>query len=298
MFSGTRRDIDLPFTPVVIIGAARSGTNVLRDVLTQLPDFATWPCDEINPIWRHGNLAYPDDGIPPENATESVRRYVRAAFHRIWRRTGRPRFVVEKTCANSLRVPFVDRILPEARYLYIVRHGYDVVASAEKRWLGDLEMPGVPYFLAKARYAPLVDLPWYAMSAIRTRLAVLAGRREHLGVWGPRTTLQAQYVDMKLEEIVAHQWITCIQKSDRAFANMTPDKVFQTKYESFTDDAAGAISRIGDWLAVTFPENDLVRASKLVRSKSVGSGQERAEQISPRVRAMLAPTLKAHGYKE
>lgn len=40
----------LPFTPVVIIGAGRSGTNALRDALTALPEFETWPCDEINPI--------------------------------------------------------------------------------------------------------------------------------------------------------------------------------------------------------------------------------------------------------
>ena len=44
---------------VVIIGAPRSGTNMLRDVLTSLPGFATWPCDEINLIWRHGNRDLP-----------------------------------------------------------------------------------------------------------------------------------------------------------------------------------------------------------------------------------------------
>ena len=39
--------------------------------------------------------------------------------------------MVEKTCANTLRLPFVDKVLPEARYLHIVRDGVDVVASAE-----------------------------------------------------------------------------------------------------------------------------------------------------------------------
>ena len=39
--------------PVIIIGAGRSGTNMLRDLLAQLPQFSTWPCDEINYIWRH-----------------------------------------------------------------------------------------------------------------------------------------------------------------------------------------------------------------------------------------------------
>ena len=36
--------------PVVIIGAPRSGTNMLRDVLCDWPGVVTWPCDEINLI--------------------------------------------------------------------------------------------------------------------------------------------------------------------------------------------------------------------------------------------------------
>ena len=50
--------------PVVIIGAARSGTNMLRDVLVKLPGVGTWPCDEINYIWRHGNALLTRPGAP------------------------------------------------------------------------------------------------------------------------------------------------------------------------------------------------------------------------------------------
>jgi len=55
--------------PIIIIGAARSGTNILRDTLTQLPSITTWSCDEINYIWRHGNINYPSDEFPVELAT-------------------------------------------------------------------------------------------------------------------------------------------------------------------------------------------------------------------------------------
>ena len=48
---------------IIIIGAPRSGTNMLRDVLTALPGFETWPCDEINLAWRHGNRALPSDEL-------------------------------------------------------------------------------------------------------------------------------------------------------------------------------------------------------------------------------------------
>ena len=111
--------------PVVIIGAPRSGTNMLRDVLCRVPGLGTWPCDEINYIWRHGNVRYSSDEFTVDMARPIVRRSIQRRFaeqqklHRV---------VVEKTCANSLRVPFVDKVIPQARYVFIVRDGIDAVS--------------------------------------------------------------------------------------------------------------------------------------------------------------------------
>ena len=44
------------FIPLIIIGAGRSGTNILRDSLCKVDGVVTWNCDEINPLWRHGNI--------------------------------------------------------------------------------------------------------------------------------------------------------------------------------------------------------------------------------------------------
>ncbi len=117
---------------VVVIGAPRSGTNMLRDVLTSLRGFTTWDCDEINLTWRHGNRDHPDDELTPAHATPRVRRYVDSQFERV-RGSGGGR-VVEKTCANSLRVEFVHAVRPAAHYVQIVRDGYDAAPSAVERW--------------------------------------------------------------------------------------------------------------------------------------------------------------------
>src|SRR6478672_3892385 len=124
---------------LVIIGAPRSGTNMLRDLICTLPGAGTWPCDEINFIWRHGNVRYPSDAFPDELATDRVRQYVRGSFDSV-ARSNRLDIVVEKTCANSLRVGFVDRIVPDARYIFLVRHGMDAVVSAAQRWRSKLDL--------------------------------------------------------------------------------------------------------------------------------------------------------------
>lgn len=286
-----------PFTPLVIIGAGRSGTNALRDALTQLPGFATWQCDEINPIWRHGNLDWPDDEIPPERATPAVRKSIRGAFRRIWRQGGQPDFVVEKTCANALRVPFVDAVLPEARYIHIVRNGFDIVASARKRWRGELEVPSLPYYLSKARYAPLSDLPRYAVSALRNRLAIKLGRQEHFDSWGPRfAELDALACAASLDEIVAQQWAACVNSSDAAFSRINATRVLELRYEDFTGDPAGSLSLITRWLGVAFDETVLYAAASSVRATSVGKGQAVAEALPDAIKAMLVAPMRAHGY--
>ena len=88
-------------TDIVIVGAPRSGTNMLRDVLASLPTLTTWPCDEINLVWKHGNRQEPSDELTPEDARPEVRDYVRGRFDRL-RRRHHAEAVVEKTCATSL----------------------------------------------------------------------------------------------------------------------------------------------------------------------------------------------------
>jgi hypothetical protein len=45
---------------------------MLRDVLCELPDHGTWPCDEIKYIWRHGNQQHPDDELERRDSPDGA----------------------------------------------------------------------------------------------------------------------------------------------------------------------------------------------------------------------------------
>lgn len=279
---------------VIIIGAPRSGTNMLRDVLCTLDGVATWPCDEINYIWRHGNVGYRSDEFVPSMARPSVIKYICRRFGWVARRY-RAHTVVEKTCANSLRVPFVDRVVPEARYLFIYRDGFDAVGSAMKRWKADLN---IPYLARKARFVPATDLPYYALRYLWNRMYRLLSREQRLAFWGPRLDGMRELLDKhSLEEVCALQWRRCVDLAGEAFSRMPDEQVCRISYEHFVKRPVGELGRISEFLGLEGSEVGLANAVADVSAESVGRGrQELGEDLVNRLAPLIADTQQAMGY--
>lgn len=286
------------YRPVVIIGAARSGTNLLRDLLTSLPGVATWPCDEINYIWRHGNARCDHDEFAPEMATPAVRRYVRKRFDQMARKSGAA-ILIEKTCANSMRVDFVHEVIPEARYLFLVRDGRDAILSADKRWKAKIE-PG--YLLAKAKYVPKSDLPYYAVRYASHRLHRLFSREKRLSTWGPRFRGMDAYTRrFGLDFTCAKQWAVSVERAAEAFENMTSngdDIVLPLQYESLVSQPVEELRAVCEFLHFDIDEVTLQTVCKDVFGSSVGRWRskmdlDRLETLAP----VLDPVLTQFGYE-
>jgi hypothetical protein len=259
--------LSFDFQPVIIIGAARSGTNMLRDALAQLDHAATWPCDEINAIWRHRWAAFPSDELRPDHATPHVQRFVRQAFQRLAHRT-KARWVVEKTCANSLRVDYISAILPQAKFVFVTRDGRDVVASAMKRWRAPFDLP---YTLRKLRYVPLGDIHRYAVrfATSRWRRAVSQDRR--LATWGPRFDGIDEFLATKsLAEVCAEQWSRCVLQADSSLAQLPAERVCHVSYEEFVANPTREFQRIAAFLGAKAGSQMLRRVSASSSAHSVG----------------------------
>ncbi len=279
----------LNYQPVIIIGAGRSGTNILRDVLSDFPHFGTWPCDEINYIWRHGNMHSPTDELEARHATPEVRRFIQSTFDDL-ARGQHLQTVVEKTCANSLRVRFVDEIFPTARYVFLVRDGRDVVASAMKRWVASID---ISYILKKALYVPRMDVPYYALQYVKNQFYRLSSGEKRLAFWGPRFQGMGEALQTKtLPEVCAIQWTRCVQRSEEDFAKISPERVYQLTYESFVHNPNVEIERLANFLKVELSTSQKQLLSETISPSSVGNWQteltsSELEQIEPFVRPIL-----------
>ncbi len=282
------------YLPVIIIGAPRSGTNMLRDILTSFDGVGTWPCDEINYIWRHGNIRYPSDEIPTSHATPAIKKFIRQRFEMI-AKTQNIDVVVEKTCANSLRVPFVNQIVPDAKYIFIYRDGIDAIGSAKLRWTAELDLS---YILKKVRFVPIMDLPYYAVRYFWSRLHRLISRERRLAFWGPALeNIQEILQRHTLNEICALQWQSCVEKSEEAFSVMPEDKVVRVCYEEFVRHPERELEKILSFLGKKVSEAEIIAAVKKVSNSSLEKGRKRLgdEQVK-HLESLIGETLKRYGY--
>lgn len=281
-------------TDVIIVGAPRSGTNMLRDVLTSFEKVATWPCDEINYVWRHGNVRYPSDEIPADRATPAVKLYIHERFSEI-RQKYDADIVVEKTCANSLRVPFVDAVMPNAKYIFIYRDGIDATGSAKERWTAELD---IPYILEKVRFVPKADLPYYGIRYFWARLYRLISRESRLAFWGPSLdNMQSILQNHSLNEVCALQWQRCADKAEEAFSQMPADKVVRVRYEEFVRQPARQLTRILEFIGKEVAPGEIARAVKGVSPQSLGKGRQAlGEQEVAKLEALVGDTLKRYDY--
>lgn len=133
--------------PIFISGCNRGGTTILSQLLATHPEVRNIGRGEFNEgqyIWRK---RYPDWSrhrwaLPPwrwflrrdaRSATPAVLRGFREAFASAMPSPGR---MLEKTPANALRIPLIDRIFPNCHFVHVLRDGRHTTASliARRVW--------------------------------------------------------------------------------------------------------------------------------------------------------------------
>jgi len=276
--------------PVILIGAARSGTKILRDILAAPAGVAAVPYD-VNYVWRYGAGDLPHDVLDPDALTEKRRAFIRATLPRLAH--ARPGDVlVEKTVSNTLRVPFVDRVFPEARFVHLIRDGRDVTESAMRQWQAG---PDLAALWTKLRGMPLSNAgyaAWFAGNMLRG----LTRGRGGGGVWGPRFAgIEDAAAGRGLAAVCALQWQASVEAARRDLAALPAVRVTEIRYEDMVAEPA----RMGDLArALDLPDPDAVTDAAARRLRPTPPGAWRALPAADRgtIEDLLAPTLDSLGY--
>jgi hypothetical protein len=265
--------------PIILIGAARSGTKLVRDSLALHPQVSVVPYD-VNFLWRLGNERVPHDELTVEHARPDVVRRVRQAILRF----AKTPVLVEKTVSSSLRPAFVRAVFPEARIVHLVRDGLDVVESSRRQWL---ESPDVRYLTQKLRTVGIRSAGGYLMRYGFDTLKRLR-RSSEPPMWGPvYDGMRDDYTRLGLTSLCALQWQACARAALDA-----PDRGEPLlRYESFVADPAAGLATVLDGLV-----DGGVPAVEGIRRDRIGSASALTEQERNEIMAIIGPTRAALGY--
>ena len=216
--------------PVFIVGCGRSGTTVMGEMISRHPALAylfeprdIWSYEPRTDIWseraeqRGGRLELGAEDARPETTA----KITRAFGAELWLQRGT--ILVEKLPINSFRIAYIQAMFPDARFIYLLRHGLEVARSIAHLaprglWFGhdDYKWRLLSDLARKSGDARLVEL--CTTDALRGllewRLSLLAARAalKHL----PR----GRWIEIRYEDMVADPLTVCRQLE--AFLGMPP----------------------------------------------------------------------------
>jgi hypothetical protein len=206
--------------PVFVIGAPRSGTSLLYAVLRTSSHLAHWP-GEAHEVWEadyHPALrGWDSNELRASDLTPRSADRIRQSF---FLTAGAKKRLIDKTPRNSLRVPFIDALFPDARFVWLKRDGRDNVNSLLNAWRTPRYRT---YRLPEPNAIPGVDPMWW-------KFVLYPGWRADVS--GP------------LEVVCANQWVICNDQALAAFENMHPGRWTSVRYEDLVDQPVGTIERL------------------------------------------------------
>ena len=282
--------------PIIIIGAARSGTKFLRDLLAASDRARAVPYD-VNYIWRYKAGPLPDDVLSVESLSFEKRDFItqtlrdQAGIQRGDTQT----ILIEKTVSNTLRVPFVHKIFPDAHYVHLVRDGRDVTHSAMGMWQAK---PDLGALWTKLKGVPLSNLGyvfWFGANFVKGLFSGRGGGK----IWGPRYPgFEEDLAGRPLVEICARQWLHSVSAARRDLAVMPAEQVHEIRYEALVG-GRGPL----EWLLqrVGLEGDAKVLAAYDERVDRSASGRWRdamTEEDQARMLECLGPALGQLGYAE
>jgi hypothetical protein len=282
-------DLTRPQTPdpVFVVGCSRSGTTVTYEMLAAAPQLLSFGF-EIPQFWNglHGPS---NNGWRSEAATADEARpeHRDAAFRFFYQRLGAG-WVLDKTCINTLRLPYLYRLFPRAFFIFIVRDGRENISSMLDGWRHGRTDGG---FGLTQFFGPSPEPVSINDGEFREwHFFLPPGWRE--------------YNQASLEEVCAYQWITANRLALDAARDMPPEQWISIRYEDLIDRPVEVFDSTFQRLGIRFTDDLRARSATLDRRPtSIVSGppqrakwRKRNPEAIERIKERIRPLMQELGY--
>ena len=278
--------------PIILLGNTRSGTTIVQQVIGTHPEVVEWY--EPRTLWLYADPGRHHDEFDESDATDKVKRYIRAQFLKYQKQHGN-RIVMEKTPANILKIPYVRAIFPEATYLFMVRNPLSFISSVELKWQRTLSMKGIR---RRLQSTPPTQLHYYLGRLISDQISKRVLRQKYRSVWGPRYKGMDQ--DLATEDllvVIARQWAVCSRKAEAALAKFESGRVLRLRYEDFVVDPIPDVERICAHAGLEMTKEMVAAAKEWVKPDRQLKWQRFEPSVLARILPEIRDEMQRHGYE-
>jgi len=252
---------------VFIVGSPRSGTTILGELLDKHQQLSQWY--EPYFVWdRFFRMATHDQRIAAD-ATIRVKGQIFRDFDR-YRKNKNCLTLIDKSPRNSLKIPFILKIFPRARFIHLLRDGRDVTLSIHKEWqrrrsiVKDPKQQGrfnylkalgvLKKFLARQAFMQdKLKALWFETHGHFINKTSQLNRLRWNGEigWGPRfKNWQEVYSQNTLLQFNAHQWRACVECIQQEWDLIQPENRLTIRYEDLITQPETIINEILDFIGV------------------------------------------------
>lgn len=287
---------------IFLIGAARSGTKLLRTILSQSENIGAIPYD-MNYIWQYGHYDLGHDEMNDIDPKEDEIAFIRKFIFKQAKKQNVP-IIIEKTVSNALRIDYVRKVFPKAKIIHLYRDGRDVALSAKERWEGsifDSELQSKQEIMQKILDLPLLAVFPYMLKYAKNNLKHLFSKNSsHTEIWGPAYKgILDDKSKYDLLTLCSIQWKKSIRNTLASLKKLEKDKNYiEVRYEDLIADPLEQINKIGHFLKIEDIERlkdyAITNIKKTSRQKWKKEKQETIDQIEKTIHRELLDL----GYKD
>lgn len=244
--------------PVLVTGTPRAGKTVVASVIGLAPEFAY--VGEPLTIWDFGLGARTDDRREAAEATDRVRQHIVNACAALVTEAGKRRYV-DALSYHALRVPFVHRLMPEAKIVHVIREPAAIIPEMLYGWT---YRDTLGKAIARRRKGlKLHALPRHALRFAKNYVqSRLHGKRT---TWGPRVPGLAEFVEThSAAHVAAYQWQQMVQIAMDDLDQVPHDRWLEVRFERLLEAPRFEARRIADFCEVDDYDRFVDEAQSLI----------------------------------
>jgi len=270
--------------PIFIVGCSRSGTTVTYETISTAPGLLSfgWEIPEFwENLWGPQSCNWESHAADAEHARPEHRD---AALRYFFARLGRGQ-VLDKTCINVMRVPYLHQLFPKARFIYLYRDGRDNVSSLMEGWRHD------GHFGLRKLLGPFpCDVSINNGEFTEWSFFLPPGWRA--------------YNNSPLEDVCALQWQSANRMALDASRRIPSGQWLPLRYEDIFDRPVEMFRKVFEWLDLPFDEAVRKRCTMLADAPtSIVKGapkkqkwKEHNPEAIHRILPLIRPLMLELGY--